>query len=503
MIKLREILRLYYECKFSHRKIAISCNVSSSTVSDYLARTKAIDLSWPIPANITDSDIEELLFPKNKHLITGKPLPDWEVVSKELQKKGVTKQLLWEEYIEVNPDGIGYSRFCDLYRTFLNNNQEVSMRISHKAGEKLYVDYAGQTVDIHTENGVIAAAIFVATFGASNYSYVEATTSQSSKDWLLSHVRAFKFFGGCPEVLVPDNLKSGVTKACYYEPIINETYRELAEHYGIAVIPARKRRPKDKAKVETSVKIASMWILARIRHEKFFTLYELNQRIRELLLRFNQRDFQKIQGNREQMFLEVDKPALKSLPADDFKYSEKKLARVNIDYHIEYKGHYYSVPYTFAKKQVKLLIAEHTLEIFHENQRIASHVLSVKKGSSTTIDDHMPPKHQKYKEWNPERISKWAESIGPATCELIKRIMKSRKYPEQGFRSSLGIIRLEKKFGAQRLEQACLRALNYNALSYKSVKSMLESGFDTIPVSSNKKQQSIHHENIRGQTILN
>lgn len=503
MKKIREILRLYYERGLSRRQIAFSCKVSTSTVTDYLSRTKAIDISWPIPENLTDSDIEELLYPKSRTVqATNAELPDWQEVSKELQKKHVTRKLLWEEYLERVPDGLGYSRFCGLHRDWVKANKEVSMRIKHKAGEKLFIDYAGQTIPIHTEAGIQEAQVFVATLGASNYSYAEATWSQSLKDWLCSHVRAFKFFGGIPEILVPDNLKSGVTKACYYDPDINESYQELARHYDTAVIPARSRKPKDKAKVETSVKVVSMWVLGRLRNEKFFSLDAANQRIKELLQELNTRPFQKLEGCRQSAFEEIDKPALRPLPDSHYEFAEVKLARVNIDYHVEYRSHYYSVPYKYSKSQVKLRITRNVIEIFHKNERIASHTLNSKKGHHSTIKAHMPKGHREYSDWSPERLSKWAEKVGPSTKELITRVMESRTHPEQGFRSCLGILRLEKTYGAERLEQACLRAINYNACSYKSVKSILKSGFDNSPQKSTPTSKSINHENIRGVKIL-
>ena len=502
MRKIKEILRLHYSCKLSNRQIGISCKVSKTTVNDYLARTKAIGVTWPIPENLTDQDLEELLYPKSKKAVSKHEMPNWELLSKELQKKGVTRKLLWEEYLEETPDGLGYSRFCELHRQWIKSNKAVSMRIDHKAGEKLFIDYAGPKVPIHTSEGVKNADIFIATLGASNYTYVEATWSQNLYDWLSSHVRAFNFLGGTPEILVPDNLKSGVKKACYYEPDINESYKELAEHHGVAVIPARKRKPKDKAKVENAVLIAERWILAKIRNEKFFSLDALNSRISELLVDFNTKPFQKLEGCRQSIFEELDQPALKPLPMAPYEYSEKKLARVNIDYHIEYKTHYYSVPYKYAKKEVKLRITRNIIEVFYKDQRIASHQLSNKKGRHTTIKDHMPTNHRKHSEWSPERLMSWASTIGPSVCEVVKRIMESRSHPEQGYRSCLGVIRLEKNFGSFRLEQACLRALNFNTISYKSIQSILKSGLDATTIKAKPESKSISHDNIRGSKIL-
>lgn len=502
MRKIKEILRLYHEHKLSRRKIAQSCKISTTTVTDYLSRTQALGVTWPIPDNLSDQDLEELLYPKSKSPLTEGEQPNWEQLSKDLQKKHVTRKLLWEEYLENQPDGLGYSQFCELFRRWAKSKKEVSMRIEHKAGEKLFIDYAGQTIPIHTDEGVLDAQIFLATLGASSFTFCEATWTQGKKDWLSSHVRAFKFFGGLAEILVPDNLKSGVTKACYYEPDLNESYNDLANHYGIVIIPARKQKPKDKAKVENAVRVAGMWILARLRNEKFFSLDALNARIKELLYALNTKPFQKLAGCRQSVFEEVDKPALKPLPEEHYEYADIKMARVNIDYHIEFEGHYYSVPYKYSKEQVKLRITQKTIEIFHSNKRIASHLLNKKKGVHTTLKEHMPKGHQQYSEWSPERLHNWAGKIGPAAKEVMKRIMAEKKHPEQGYRSCLGVLRLEKSYGSSRLENACVRALNFNTASYQSVKSILKSGFDSVLTPKSSSTRTVSHENIRGQKIL-
>lgn len=315
-------------------------------------------------------------------------------------------------------------------------------------------------------------------------------------------MRALTFFGGVPDQIVPDNLKSGVTKAYHYDPDINESYSDFASHYGTAILPARSRKPKDKAKVETSVKIVGMWILARIRNEKFFTLAELNERIRFLLGQLNQKLFQKLTGCRLSVFEEVDKPALSPLPKNHYEFADIKLARVNIDYHIEYQGHFYSVPYKYVKSEVKIRATRTTIEILAQGKRIASHVFSPKKGHHSTTKEHMPRSHQEYSEWSPERLTKWAEKIGPSTKEVVKRIIESREHPEQGYRSSLGVLRLEKKFGSSRLEQACLRAINFHACSYKSIKSILTSGFDNTAVKIDRPEKTVSHENIRGNKLI-
>lgn len=500
MRKIREILRLYYSCHLSVRQISQSCKVSRPAITGYLNKVKTFNLSWPLPENLSDEDLDTLLFPTERKLRNQVKTPDWEYVCRELKRKGVTRQILWEEYIEKNPDGISYSLYCTYLREWLKK-QDVTMRIVHKAGEKVFVDYAGPTVSVTTDQGIINAQIFIAVCGASNYTYVEATASQNLNDWTSSHVRAFKFFGGTPQIIVTDNLKSGVTKADYYEPDINRCYHELAKHYDLAVIPARSRKPKDKAKVEGAVLIAERWILARIRDEQFFSLVALNKRISELLKEFNQRPFQKMNGSRASMFEEIERHELKALPEIHYEFADFKIARVNVDYHIEYKNHYYSVPYQYVRNEVTLRVTAQIIEIFAKNVRIASHFRSNKKGAHTTIPEHMPKKHQDYATWTPERISQWANKVGPATSELTRRIIESRQHPQQGFRSCFGLLRLEESYSAARLEVACERALMYGTYTYQSVKSMLKSGFDKKKVNE-QPVKSIQHENIRGQSIL-
>ena len=500
MRKLKEILRLYYSCHQSQRRISVSCSVSRPTIKKYIAKMKKAGFTWPLPDNITEEQLEASLYPPEHPNTFSAAPPNWGELSKELKKKNVTRMLLWEEYIEQNPNGLGYSRFCSCFRDWLRCQDPV-MRQIHKGGEKLFIDYAGPTVPVYINGEIKNAQIFVATFGASNYTYVEATFSQNLFDWLSSHVRAFKFFGGVPKILVPDNLKSGVTKACYYEPDINKSYHDLSVHYDTTVIPARSRHPKDKAKVENAVLVTERWILAKLRHFKFFSLAELNRKISELLIQLNNKPFQKMDGCRKSLYEEVDKPLLQPLPIQHYQFSEFKLAKVNIDYHVEYKKHYYSVPYQFVRQSVELRITENTLEVFSKNNRIASHLRSDRKGFHTTTKEHMPKKHQHYSEWSPERILSWGGKIGPCTRELLDMILKSRKHHQQGYRSCLGVLRLEKNYGSNRLESASARALKYKAISYKSIHSILKCGLDRVHTKTTSKF-SISHDNIRGQSIL-
>ena len=375
------------------------------------------------------------------------------------------------------------------------------MRLTHKAGEKLFVDYAGMTMGIYDQNTkqMREAQIFIATLGASNYTYVQATWSQSLPDWIDAHCRAFEFFDGVPEVVVPDNIKTGVTDPCFYEPDINPTYLDMAQHYNTVIIPARVRKPKDKAKVEVAVQIVERWILARLRNQTFFSLEQLNETIQRLLVVLNNEPFQKLQGCRRSVFEAIDKPALKPLPQRRYQFAEWKKARVNVDYHIEVDRHYYSVPYKLIKKQIDVRITAHTVECFFNHKRVASHIKSPLRGRHTTVKEHMPRSHQKWVEWTPDRFLRWAAKIGPNSENLIEEILTSRPHPQQGFRSAMGILRLEKSYGGQRLEAACKRALNIGSKSYRSVASILK---HSLP-EPNIKDQPVTHRNIRGANYYN
>jgi transposase len=501
MRTIKEILRLKRTCGLSNRAIARSCGIGRATVSEYLRRAKAAGLSWPLDEQIDDAHLERLLFPPPCSLPSGsRPVPDWSVVHSELRKKGVTLCLLWEEYYEAHPGGYQYSWFCEHYQTW-TEKLDLVMRQDYRAGEKLFVDYAGQTVSVvNAATGETREAqVFIAVLGASNYTYAEATWTQSLPDWINSHVRAFEFFQGVPELIIPDNLKSGVSKACRYEPDLNPTYQEMATHYGCAVIPARVRKPRDKAKVEAGVQVVERWVLARLRHRTFFSLQELNREIHALIDRLNNRPFKKLPGSRRSLFESLDSPALKPLPMEPYVYAEWKKAKVHIDYHIEVEGHYYSVPYQLVKEPVEARITGQTIEIFHKGRRIACHRRSHHKGHHTTVVGHMPKPHQQYLQWTPQRLAAWAGKTGESTRSLIEAIIRSRVHPQQGFRSALGIMRLEKDYGSQRLESACKRALTFSGFSFKSVQAILKSGLDQQPLSTPSQQSLfIHHPNIRG-----
>lgn len=499
MRKIAEVLRLHHECGRSQREIAVAVGASPTTVGEYLRRAKSAGIGHPLPAGIDDTVLQAKLFPPPLPNTMARPEPDWATVHRELARKHVTLDLLWQEYKAEHPDGYRYSAFCQRYREW-SGKLTVSMRQTHPPGEKLFVDYAGTTLSvIDPDTGEIRSAqLFVAVLGASNYTYAEATWTQSLPDWLGSHVRALEFLGGAPAIVVPDNLKSGVKKPNWYEPDINPSYQEWASHYGVAVLPARVRKPKDKAKVEAGVQVASRWIIAALRNRRCFSLDELNRAIRELLDRLNTRAFKKLPGCRRQAFDELDRPVLRPLPVVRYSYADWERRRVGIDYHVDVSGHYYSVPYRFARQEVDVRIAAHTVEVFHKGTRIASHVRSRDKGRHTTVDAHMTPAHQAVAGWNAPRILEWANKIGPETSAFVEHLMNSRPHPQQAYRACLGVLRLAREVGRSRLEAACARARSINARTYKSVASILKHGLDRQPEPARQSTLPFDHANVRG-----
>lgn len=502
MRKIREILRLHYEFGFGKKPIARVCSVSPSTVVDYIRRAKAAGLSWPLPEDLDDTSLEARLFPTARNQRTSdRPLPLMEEIHRELCKKGVTLQLLWTEYKENHPEGYQYSQFCEHFRRW-QRTLDLSLRQEYRAGEKMFIDFAGKGIPIvNPATGEITVAeIFVAVLGASSYTYAEAVESQNLPSWIGAHVRAFEYFQGVTEILIPDNVRSAVTRACRYEPDLNPTYLDMCRHYGTVVIPARVSRPRDKAKVEAGILLVTRWITAALRHHTFFSIAEANEKIRELLERLNSRKFKKLDTTRKELFETIEKPSLKPLPITRYEYAEWKKATVNIDYHIEVYGHFYSVPYQLVRKQVEVRLTSTMVAVLYQGKRIAIHQRSYQKGKFTTLDEHRPKSHQRYLEWTPSRIVSWAEKTGPATAKLVETIMSTKPHPEQGFRSCLGILSLGRKYSAERLEAASKRALHIRAYSYKSVKSILQSNLDRIALPEQKEVTTIiEHENIRGQ----
>jgi len=507
MRHLREILRQKFLLHRSHRDIASSLGVSASTVSIASSRAMAIGLTWEASESLSEEAIEERLYgPKRTTRAKAKetiPLPDPVALHVEMRRPGVTLQLLHLEYLERTPNGVRYTRFCEVYREWVKKQSPV-MRQTHEGGERFFVDYAGKKPCIvdPTTGEVQEVELFVGVMGASNKTYAEATRTQQVQDFIASHVRAFEFLGGVPHVVVPDNLKSGVTLSCWHEPTLQRTYREMSKHYGTTILPARPRRPRDKSKVEVAVQIVERWILARLRNETFFSLAELNARIRELLLVLNQRTMRVYGVSRQELFEKVDRPHLLALPSERFVTCEWKVVKVNIDYHVDYEHHYYSVPHALLRETLDLRATATTIELYRRGERVASHLRAAStqssRGKHTTLTEHMPKSHQKYLEWSPSRIVSWAQTIGEQTGVFVQAILASRVHPEQGYRSCLGVLRLAKHYTPERLEAACTRANAVRAYSYRHVESILKHGLDKVPTSDAPDAIPTLHTNVRG-----
>ena len=506
MRKIREILRLHHECGLSNRAIGRSIAVSPSTVSDCLLRTKVAGLGWPLAPEMDDTVLENLLYPLADEGRGPRAEPNFESIHKELRRKGVTVQLLWQEYKLNHPDdGYQYSQFCERYRRW-RGDLDVVMRQQHRAGEKMFSDFSGDGIGIiNRETGEVRQAeLFVAILGASCYTYAEAFDTQQLKDWVAGHIHSYEYFGGVPEITVPDQPRTSVSRPSRYEPGINPTFLEMAQHYRTAIIPARPAKPRDKAKVEGAVLIAQRWIIAPLRNQQFFSLAQVNEAVAERLELLNGRKFQKLDATRAELFMMLDKPALQGLPARRYEYADWVYPRVNIDYHVEIDRHYYSVPYQLVHKKVEARCTVTTIEIFFKRKRVASHRRSYHAQGATTAREHMPKAHRRHVEWTPSRILTWAGQTGPATRSLAEKILQSRKHPEQGYRSCLGLLRLGKTYGSDRLEAACVRAQAVGARSYQSVKSILKTGLDRQPLpiqkdqSTDQKPEVVDHENIRG-----
>jgi len=508
MRKVKEVLRLRFDLGLRQDQIARSCSIGQATVHRYLERATAAGLSWPLPEDYDDPRLNELLFParpvRPPHQLRAGV--DFAEIHRQLMDhKYVTLQILWEEYREAQPeaqpDGYGYSRFCELYQRW-HRNRNVVMRQEHRPGEKMFVDWAGPTVPIYGQHGgdIMPASLFVAVLGASTYTFAQATLSQDLPNWIACHMAAFEFFNGTTQLIVPDNPRTGVDRACRYEPDLNRTYHEMAQHYGVAVMPARPRKPRDKAKVENGVLVVERWILAALRHQRFFALGELNEAIGLLLEKLNHRPFRKREGTRASQFAEVDQPVLKPLPAERYVIASWKTVRANIDYHVEVDRHYYSVPYQLAGQQMEARSTATTVEILHLGKRVASHVRSFAAYHHSVIREHMPKSHQAHLEWTPSRLIHWAETaVGEATAQVVRTILESKPHPEMGYRACLGIMSLGKAYSNPRLEAASQRAVQLQACSYQSLKSILKRGLDrqtTLELEPDRSGPK--HENVRG-----
>jgi len=501
MRQVREVLRLKHVCGHSGHRIAAAIGISRYTVAEYLRRAAVLGITWPVPPELDDVALERRLFtPPFAAPEEQRPQPDWARIHAELRRPGVTLSLLWQEYRAGHLDGYGYSRFCDLHAEW-RARISPTMRQTHVAGDKLFVDYAGQTAAVidPLTGEVRRAQVFVAALGASNYTYAEARWTQSLADWIGCHVNAFAFFGGVARQLICDNLKTGVTTASRYEPGVNRTYQDMAAHYGTAIVPTRVRKPRDKAKVEVAVQVVQRWVLARLRNHRFFSLAELNKAIREQVDELNARTMRRLGSSRRALFETIERPALLELPAEPYAYAEWRRCRVALDYHVELHGHWYSVPYRLVREVVDARITDQTIEVFHRGTRVASHLRSPLRHRHTTVPDHMSSAHRRYAEWTPTRLLREATAIGPATAALVELILHAKPHPEQGFRACLGILRLVRGYGAERLEAACQRGIDIGARSYGSVVSILRNNLDRAyrpqPVPD---EPPLLHGNIRG-----
>lgn len=500
MSRIREVLRLS-AAGLTVRQVAAGTRLSVGAVSKYLKAARAAQIGWPVPTEWDDAELERRIYGQELSRPSKFVMPACAAIHQELKRdRHVTLQLLWEEYrAEHGLAAYSYSEFCTHYRRWRRQSAR-SMRQRHIGGEKLFVDYAGRQVPIYgaQDEPALYASVFVAVWGASNYTYAEATRTQSLPDWLGSHVRALTVSGGAPAIFVPDNPKVGVTKADRYEPILQRSYDELARHYGAVVIPARPYRPKDKSKVEQGVLLVSRWVLARLRHRRFFSLEELNAAIGALMIELNERPFKRLPGNRRSAFETLDRPAMRALPATAYEYALWKSARVGVDYHLEVERHYYSVPHSLVGQEVEVRFSAATVECFYRARRIAVHVRSYQAGHHTTIAEHMPKSHQKHAEWNPTRLIGWAGTIGPSTQALVTYQLTHKPHPEQGYRACLGLLALAREYGPQRLEAAAARALQIGSPTRGSVKSILERGLDRRGVGAPDELSLPAHENVRG-----
>ena len=502
MRKIRDVLRYRHSTDLSLEAIARALNISKGVVAKYLKLATAAGLGWPLPDELDDGTLERRLYQQPMARASAFTEPDYANVHQELKRKGVTLILLWEEYRASAGDAAyQYTAFCTRYRIWAGKLKR-SMRQTHRGGEKLFADYAGPTVPIiDAATGEIRpASIFVAVLGASSYTFACATPGQTQADWLDGIGRALAFIGGVPELIVPDNPRALVSVANRYEPELNRATLEFAQHYSTVILPARPRKPQDKAKVEVGVQVVERWILARLRHRQFFTLAELDAAVAELLTTLNHRPFQKLPGCRREAFEQLDAPYLRALPASRFVLAEWKLASVNIDYHVEYDGHYYSVPHALVRQKVELRITRGTIEVLARGRRVASHPKNSRKGGYSTIADHMPTAHRAHADWSPSRLMNWASTIGPATGELVKRLLMEKQHPEQGYRACLGLMRLARNVGRERMEAACTRALAIGTHRYRSVASILSKGLDRQPMAQPTPVELAlpDHANVRG-----
>ncbi|MFA6135684.1 MAG: IS21 family transposase [Phycisphaerae bacterium] len=504
MRHISEILRLKHEVGLSPRQIARSCGLGRTTVVRYLAQAAQAGLGWPLPPELDEAALQRRLCgPPPAERPRSRPLPDWDTVHRELRRPRVTLQLLWEEYRQLHPDGYGYTQFCEYYHRW-RAPLEVTLRQHHVAGEKTFLDWAGDALCWHdsTTGEDRPAWLFVAILGASNYTFVRAYPDRRLASWIDAHVALANFLGGVTRLWIPDNCRTGVDQPCYYQPQIHRTYQELGDHYQVAILPTRTYAARDKAKVEGAVLHTGQRLLARLRDQVFFSLGALNTAIDTLLVDYNERPFQKLRGSRRALFLQLDQPALQPLPAYPYELGEWRTAVANIDYHVQVDWHFYSVPYTLTRQQVEVRLSARLVEIFHRGRRVALHPRSDRRGGYTTDPSHRPKSHQQHLEWTPSRLIAWARTIGPQTGLAVTRLLEQLPHPEQGYRGCLGLMRLARTYGQPRLEAACQRALVLDACTYRHLKAMLAAQLDQQPLSELETIPTaapLTHANLRGQ----
>ena len=488
MRKIKDVLRLHLLGGVtSRRRIARAVGCSKSAVAECLRRGAAAGLSsWEAVAPVEEAELEQRLYPTSAQprARPARPLPDWSRVREELARRDhhVTLALLWSEYKAEHPDGYQYSQFAERYRRF-EKKLSVVLRQQHQPGEKSFVDFCdGLALTDPVSGEAIPTQLYVGALGASSYTFATATLSQALPEWLDCHVRMYEFFAGVSALTIPDNLRAAVTRPDRYEAELNPSYRELAEHYGTCVIPARVRKPRDKGKVEAAVLVAQRWILAALRHQTFYHLHELNAAIAALLAKLNDRVMRHVKESRRSLYERLERPALKPLPAAPYEYAEWKQVKLNIDYHASFEEHWYSAPYTLTGEALWCRAAQRTVELFHQGQRVASHPRSFVKYAYSTQPSHRPASHRAHLEWSPSRLIDWGKTIGVHTAALIEHVIRTKPHPEQGYRSALGILRLGKKFGDVRLERACEKAFAIKSPAYKTVKTMLAQRMEAAPL---------------------
>jgi transposase len=500
MRQIRQALRLHFEAGLSHSQTGRALGIPKATVGKFARLARAAGVDWAIAQTLSDAQLEARLYRPAVPRAARHLEPDYAHIHQELKRPGVTLQLLWEEYAQANELAYKYTSFCIKYREWAEGLKR-SMRQTHVGGDKLFADYAGQTVPIvDAATGEIRAAqIFVATLGASNYTYACATATQTAADWVGSLIGALEFIGGVTRLIVPDQPRALIAQPDRYEPGLGRLVAEFCDHYSVAVLPARPAHPRDKPKVECAVLVVERWVLARLRNRRFFSLAELNTTIRELLTDLNVRAFKKLPGCRREAFERLDQPALRPLPPTRMAIVRFKGVRASIDYHVELDGHYYSVPHRLVRTQLELRISSTTVEAFAGQQRVAVHAYSAIRGAFTTNPEHMPASHRAHREWTPAKLIAWGERIGAACAAVVRWQMEHRPHPEQGYRACLGLQRLARSYGAERLEAACARALSIRSPTYRSIDAILKSGMDRQPLRPEPAQGSLPlHENVRG-----